>query len=222
MPGVTAQIALKTALRDIVGPAAREQGFKGSAPTWRKSNADGDWAVVNVQSSSSSSAAHLRCIINLAVAPAPWLAWERSRLGPGAPKSIDEAMGLFRDRLHPSGPAEGVGRWWDVYDEASARAVADDMVAQLTARAWPVLQRLLDRKAFLEQLVTGELGGMRRANFEVFFARAEALLLMDAGPSEQLNRALRVALDGFTPRDEQAARDFDSWVRERASRVIPE
>jgi hypothetical protein len=70
---MTAQAALKAALRDIVAPAARTHGFKGSAPNWRRASAAGDWAVVNVQSSQYSSSGAVRCVINLAVAPAPWL-----------------------------------------------------------------------------------------------------------------------------------------------------
>jgi hypothetical protein len=94
---MTAQAALRAALRDIVGPAARAAGFKGSAPTWRSANSHGDWAVVNVQSSRGSTAESLRCVINLAVAPAPWLDWRRESLG-SLPKSVTESLGLWRDR----------------------------------------------------------------------------------------------------------------------------
>lgn len=107
----------------------------------------------------------------------------------------------------------------DVYDEVSARAVADDMVAQLAARGWPVLDRLLDRTAFMDQLATGELGDFRRTSLDVLFARAEALLLMESGPSEQLERALHAALEGVIPEQEEAARAFDSWVREHAAKA---
>jgi hypothetical protein len=44
-------------------------------------NALGDWAVVNVQSSAYSTSESLRCAINLAVAPTPWLAWQPQSLG---------------------------------------------------------------------------------------------------------------------------------------------
>lgn len=102
---MTVQEALKIALRDVLGPCARSYGFKGTDPTWRKSTASGDWAVVNVQSSSFSSAEHLKCVINLAVAPEPWLRWSRVKLGPGMPKSVTESLGLYRERLHPHGAA---------------------------------------------------------------------------------------------------------------------
>jgi len=54
---VTAQEVLKSALRDIVSPAARAAGFKGAGATWRRTNELGDWAIVNVQSSSFSNSA---------------------------------------------------------------------------------------------------------------------------------------------------------------------
>lgn len=100
---MTAQDALRAALRDQLGPAARRQGYKGSPPNWRKSSTAGDWAVVNVQSSSFSSAEHLQCVLNLAFAPEPWLRWQAEYLGAGMPKSVSESLGLYRERLHRRG-----------------------------------------------------------------------------------------------------------------------
>jgi hypothetical protein len=59
---VSAQAALHPALRDIVGPAVRRAGFKGSRRLWRRCGPAGDWAVVNVQSSSFSTAEQVRCV----------------------------------------------------------------------------------------------------------------------------------------------------------------
>jgi hypothetical protein len=61
---------------------------------------------VNVQSSLSGTAEQLKCVINLSVAPFPWLDWLNSSMG-SVPKSITASLGLYRDRLHPTGsPAE--------------------------------------------------------------------------------------------------------------------
>ena len=137
---MTAQDALRTALRDHLGPAARRHGYKGSTPNWRKSSRAGDWAVVNVQPSSFSSAEDLRCVVNLAFAPEPWLRWQAESLGPGMPKSVSESLGLFRERLHPERTPAGSDGWWNVaaHDE-SAHAVVADMNAQLDrarGRCW--------------------------------------------------------------------------------------
>jgi len=108
---MTAQAALKAAVRDIAGPAACAAGFKGSGSTWRPANSQGDWAVVKVQSSSWSTARSLRCVIDVAVALAPWLDWMREWLG-SLPKSVNESLGLCRERLHLAGAPAGVDGWW--------------------------------------------------------------------------------------------------------------
>jgi hypothetical protein len=214
---VTAQTALASALREVVGPAARANGYKGSAPNWRRSNASGDLAVVNVQSSSYSTAGHLRCVINLAVAPEPWLRWEREKLGARMPKQVVESLGLFRQRLHPTGTPEGADGWWDVEDSDSARAAAVDMVSQLERDGWPVLDRMLDPEGMLERIRSGDLGLMKRENFGgIIFDRAEALLLMGEGPSDALNSLLTRALDGVRPEQREHAERFNAWVLEQA------
>jgi hypothetical protein len=216
---VTAQDALKAALRDHLGPAARRHGYKGSAPNWRKSSPVGDWAVVNVQSSSFSSADHLRCVVNLAFAPEPWLRWQAERLGTGMPKSVSESLGLYRERLHPDGTPEGTDGWWDVTDDESASAAVEGMVAQLDRAGWPVLETMFSREAMVSRLRDGDLGMMKRSNFGVFFARAEALLLMDAGPSDLLESQLDYALSNVMPRQRDHAQRFDAWVRFQAAKA---
>jgi hypothetical protein len=116
---MTAQAALRAALRDIVGPAARAAGFKGSGSAWRSANSQGDWAVVNVQSSRWSTTESLRCVINLAVTPAPWLDWLRESLG-SLPKSVTVTLGLWRDRLHPAGTPAAADQWWQISSDSDA------------------------------------------------------------------------------------------------------
>ncbi len=214
----TAQEALKAAVREALLPALREQGFKGSAPTWRKGTDDGDWAVVNVQSSSFSTRDQLRCVINVAVAPEPWLRWSAEHLGPGMPKAVNETLGLYRELLHPKGTPVDVDGWWEVSDQSSANQAAADMKVQLAEAGWPVLDRLLSRDEMLRQVRAGHLGWMKRDHHAVFFARAEALLLMDGGDSGPLNDALARALDGVVERQKEHAERFDRWVRQQAVR----
>jgi hypothetical protein len=214
---VTAQTALGSALREVVGPVARSNGYKGSAPNWRRSNASGDWAVVNVQSSSYSTAGHVRCVINLAVAPDPWLRWERERLGARMPKQVVESLGLFRQRLHPTDTPPGAHGWWEVEDTDSARVAAVDMVSQLERDGWPVLDRMLAPGGMLERVRRGDLGFMKRENFGgTIFDRAEAVLLMCEGPSDALNSLLMRALDGVRPEQREHAERFNEWVLEQA------
>jgi hypothetical protein len=132
--------ALRAELRDLLAPVARGHGYKGSAPTWRKSSTTGDWAVVNVQSSPWSRSQSLRCVVNLAFAPEPWLRWEREHLAAGMPKSVTESLGLYRERLHPAGTPERTDGWWELSDVVSARAAVADMMVQLDRSGWPVLE----------------------------------------------------------------------------------
>jgi Domain of unknown function (DUF4304) len=216
---VTAQDALKVALRDQLGPAARRHGYKGSPPNWRKSSTAGDWAVVNVQSSSFSIAQHLRCVVNLAFAPEPWLRWQAANLGAAMPRSVSESLGLYRERLHPDGTPEGTDGWWDVFDDESAWMAVADMNAQLDRAGWPVLERMFSREAMMARLQDGDLGMMKRSTFGVFFARAEALLLMDAGRSDALESQLDYSLSNVIPRQRDHAERFDAWVRAEAAKA---
>ncbi len=156
--------------------------------------------------------------MNLAFAPEPWLRWDRVNLGTGMPRSVSESLGLYRERLHPEGTPEGTDGWWEVSDDQSARRAVVDMNAQLERAGWPVLDRMFSREAMLARLREGNLGMMRRSNFGVFFARAEALLLMDAGPSEALESQLGYALDNVIATQRESAERFDTWVRAEAAR----
>lgn len=215
---MTAQEALKAALRDIVSPAARAAGFKGSGTTLRRTNEEGDWAIVNVQSSSFSDRDQLRCVINVAVAPKPWLEWMEHSLG-RMPKAVPENLGLFRDRLHPSGSPEGIDTWWEVGDSAaSATAAALDMVQVLERHGWPKLSGLLDRSRFLEQVRSGELGHIRSAfGYAGYFARAEAILLTELGPSEELEQLLQLQIEEWLAQHRESAEEFAEWARRRAA-----
>ncbi|GIF49335.1 uncharacterized protein DUF4304 [Asanoa ferruginea] len=212
---MTVQESLKWALRDVVGPVARTHGFKGSGPTWRKSNASGDWAIVNVQSSKWNTSQSLECVINLAVAPEPWLRWEREHLGKGMPKAVSESLGLYRQSLHPSGTPVGPEGWWKVTGPESAATAAQDMVVQLEAAGWPVLERMLTPGGMLDQVRRGDLGFMKRKYFDAFFARAEALLLIDRGHSDALENSLRYALDHCPDHSREHAERFDAWARQQ-------
>lgn len=216
---MNAQSALKTALREHLGPVVRRHGFKGSAPNWRKASPLGDWAVVNVQSSSFSNAQNLRCVVNLGFAPEPWLRWMSATLGTGMPKSVTESLGLYRQSLHPEGTPCGRDGWWDVHDGASADAAVTDMIVQLERNGWPVLEDMFSRDAMLARVRNGDLGFMKRSNRAPYFVRAEALLLMDDGWSDELEGLLDEALGKALPHRREPSERFDAWVRNEAGKV---
>jgi hypothetical protein len=210
---MTAQDEFKRVLRDVVSPSARSAGFKGSGRTWRSTNALGDVAIANVQSLSSSSSERVRCVLNLAVAPAPWLDWMRELLPNAFPKAIGESLGLYRERLQS--PRHG----WEITGASSADSVASDMVTQLDQYGWPVLRRLLDRRAFVDALRAGRIGTMTADHNPVFFASAEAVLIADDGPSTRLDELLDYEARYTIEPQRYSAAMFAEWARERADRV---
>ena len=207
---------LRTAVRDVLGPAARSHGFKGTSPTWRRVTPSGDWAIVNLQSSQSSNASSVRCVLNTSVAPEPCLRWTREQMGTAMPKAIPESMGLYKQRLFPSDTPDGVERWWQVDSPRRVGQAVEDMRAQLERQGWPVLSHLLDRDALLDQVRRGQLGFWRKDLVPGFFATAEALLLMDAGPSRALDEQLALVRATSTAAQVESADRFVRWVRQQA------
>ncbi|MFE3173460.1 DUF4304 domain-containing protein [Amycolatopsis sp. NPDC059090] len=208
---MTAQIALREALRDVVGPAARVHGFSGSGGTWRRSNALGDWAIVNVQSSSCSNRERLRCVINLSLAPRPWLDWQERTLG-RLPKPIPESLGLYRGRLHPAGAPPGSDGWWEITGRRDSAVAVRDMAARLADDGWPFLTALLDRERMTEQIRSRDLGFIRGDENAGYLARAEAAMLSEHGRSDELDRLLETVA---TEPQRENAMEFVRWARER-------
>jgi hypothetical protein len=163
----------------------------------------------------SSTAEQLKCVINLSVAPSPWLEWRYSSMG-AAPKSVTAPLGLYRDRLHPTGSPAERDTWWQVHHDADAREAAHDMVAQLQAQGLPRLLNLLDRENLLAAVRAGDLGFFKSPNFQVLFKRAEAVLIADRGLTPELQQLLHYDITHSTPRQQQNAELFADWARTRA------
>jgi hypothetical protein len=209
---------LKDALRETVGPALRAQGFKGSGSNWSLSSPRRDVAIVNVQRSQHGSSSETLFVINLAVVPEPWLAYQHA--GRDLPKTVKESHGLWRDRLHPTTPSHvrGSEAWWSVTDAESAATATEDALQQLQRVGAPKLRELLDREALMASIRAGDLGFFRGESHRVLFDLALAVLLADEGRQADLDDVLdRLA----TGDDEQTRRAFERlrpWVAERVSR----
>ena len=207
---------LRAAVRDALGPAARSHGFKGTSPTWRRTTPSGDWATVNLQSSGSSSASSVRCVLNTSVAPEPCLRWTRVQMGTAMPKAIPESMGLYQQRLSPPSTPDGTDGWWQVDSPRRVGRAVEEMRAQLERQGWPVLGRLLERDVMLDEVRRGDLGYWRKENVPGYFATAEALLLMDAGPSPALDEQLALVRATSTAAQAESTDRFVQWVRHQA------
>ena len=142
--------------------------------------------------------------------------WLREEEPGHYPKGVYEYLGLYRQRLYPTW-ARHANDWWRISDEASARSAAQDMVAQLELHGWPVLEALLTRDGFVDYLRRGDLGLFQlEDDWDELFARAHALLLMDAGPSSELDEWLSAAADDVVEEEPGAATAFGSWVRDQS------
>lgn len=213
---MTAQLALREVLRGIVGPAAREHGYKGSGKTWRRTNEFGDCAVVNVSSSTWSSKEMVRCAIDVALVPSPWLDWQEFTSGL-RPKAPTENFGLYRQHLYSSEDSVHRGSWWRIDGPAAARAAASDMLDQLAIAGWPILDQLLDREAMLAQVRCGDLGNIKaRFGYDFFFARAESVLLTEYGPGPELDAALDRMIELCPPELKVKTDLHVAWLRNRA------
>lgn len=93
------------------------------------------------------------------------------------------------------------------------------MVTQLGRAGWPVLECMFSREEMMSRLQSGDLGTMTRSTFRVLSALAEALLLIDAGPSDDLESRLDDALSNVVPRQRDNAERFDAWVRAQVAKA---
>lgn len=75
------------------------------------------------------------------------------------------------------------------------------------------MDRLFALEATISTVRGGDLGMMKRPSLPVLFARAEALLLMDARPSDALESLLDNALNNVTEAQRGHPARFDAWVR---------
>ena len=182
MTSPTALDALKLVLREQVGPALRAHGYKGSAPTWVLTNAEGDRAIVNVQSSDTSSRSQVLCTVNTSVIPLAWWRWINHNLSKSEARAPKESDGLWRQRVDArqqctaSRPA-----WWSITDVASARRAAADLIDQLEHGVVANLHRLIQPGVMLQAARCGRLGHPTYDNRGVL-----AVLLTDHGHSDEL------------------------------------
>jgi hypothetical protein len=132
------------------------------------------------------------------------------------PRKVPHGMGMYFDRYEPAAGTQSREGWWDVYDEASAAAAVGNIIGQLDGGGWARLDSLLEPRGLLAAVQSGDLGFVKRTSANVtLFASAEALLLMDAGPSDGLDAALEVLrlAQGRTEAETRSRGDYVSWVQ---------
>jgi hypothetical protein len=104
--------------------------------------------------------------------------------------------------------------WWAVSDSRSADAAVSEMVIQLEMVGWPLLEEWLTPEGIARQVDASEFGYPKGTPLQK--AMAQALLLMDRGPSEALDSALaRCAQTAPEPKTRSVS-EFSVWVRAQA------
>jgi hypothetical protein len=153
--------------------------------------------------------------VNLSAIPEPWLRWQRELLAGGMPKSISESLGLYRDRLHPSAGTKLGEAWWEIDDSISADAAVSEIVMQLEMVGWPLLNDWLSRESLRRRVDEGDFG-FSKANLPLRVAMAQALLLMDGGPSRELHAKLEECRRNAGEQKLRMVEKFEDWVRAQA------
>lgn len=219
MSGVDLQALFKEAARERVGVLLRSAGYRGSAPTWRKTSPRGDVCLVNLQRSAWNDAHSLTFYANLAAVPRP--CWE---LDEDRPRLPSEFHGAIRGRLLHALPRP---QEWSFHDDESCRATFDRLEASLVDVGIGVLDRLLDRDQVLalaqdavaRDSLMIEVGDGLSAHFGRAPLVVAAALLAERGPSVSLDRALD-ALDVLAAGGWQPPRP-SAWFRARAADGLP-
>lgn len=144
----TAQDSFKAMLREEIGPALRELGFKGSGQRFELPS-DRYWALIGFQRSAWSDSAEVRFTINVTVASRSGWAEARSTrpfLGERpAPNAIYSAPTIamqdyvWQSRIGRLLPA-GTDRWWQVSAGMDARPVAAEVIGVIRDYALPAMR----------------------------------------------------------------------------------
>jgi hypothetical protein len=135
-------------IRDVVSPAMRALGFKGSGGSYVLP-APGAWVIVGFQRSVHDRRDEVSFTVNLTVASKT--AWEAGRAEqPYLPERPAPNMrygpATWQRRLGSLMPA-GADRWWTITVETDVRGVGEDVVGALRDHGLRPMREEVDRIA---------------------------------------------------------------------------
>lgn len=197
-------------------------GFTRTGNQYQRISDLGDYALVEFTPLIATPDASVRFRIQSAVLPGPELEWRRAR----AAAQPDTAWGDIEPEartgwlrtLHPppptravtSGPLPNLDTALWTFTPDTTAACGADIVKVLADDVLPRLQRLLDRTELLAIALDPE------AKAYIGYAHATIILLVDDGPSEQLEAALQIEAAGQGPVDPELA----AWARARLAETM--
>jgi len=148
-------LSFTTAVGKEIGNSLKDLGYQRRGTNIWRSSDSGDFAVVHLQTSSSSRRGiNSVFYINCSICPAPWLAWldwlhERPR--PAGPP--DPASGIWRARVLAAAPF-GEYDTWSVAAENELAAVVP-IAEEATRFIVTTVEPLMDRQRLLDTLPAG-------------------------------------------------------------------
>jgi hypothetical protein len=220
--GTDPHVRLAAMLEANVDEPMTAAGFTRTGNRYQLTSDLGDYALVEFTPLIATPDASVRFRIHSAVLPRPELEWRRARAAaqPDMPwGAVDpEARTGWLQTWHQPPPTRAVtsgpspnldATLWTFRPDTSA-ACGADVVEVLADDVLPRLQRLLDRTELLMIALDPD------AKAYIGYSRATIILLVDNGPSEQLEAALQIEETGQGPVQPELA----AWARARLAETM--
>ena len=110
---------LDALVASATAPLLREAGFRRTGRTFALHDGDGNWGLVNVQSSSSSSRSRASITANLGVSLGMLRRWEEPEAAEAAEAAPHYSNAHWLRRIGEL-MADGTDRWWTLHAERPA------------------------------------------------------------------------------------------------------
>jgi hypothetical protein len=207
--------AFDAMLNQHAAPVLKAAGFRKKGRTFRFVAPNGDHAFVHFQTWISSHEPHTDFVVNLSVVPVPQMEWIRDDYPQAANRQPAPGDGLWQDRAHPpkdvAGPEPHMTDLWRLADADAATTCGALLADVLREHAAPLLIRLTDRAEFLAMVRDPA------RPLKVGLGHAEIMLLVDEGPSAELDAEIAV-YEAMDPKEWPIGRQLAAWARQRSSR----
>ena len=206
--------ALDQLLRDHVSPVLEAAGFVRRGRTYRLIADNGDQAIIAIERTAGSRGDVVEFYVHAAVVPVPYWAWIQHVFPTVGDRAPDYSDGLWRHRVEaPPTCRADAGPWttdlWLLAGPSAVASCGEQLATILRTETAPLTTSLLNRATFLALTrdPTKPLG--------VSIGPADLMLLVDEGPSPELDKAI-AHYRSLDPTDYPAAADLAAWAEARA------
>jgi hypothetical protein len=190
-------------------------GFVRRGRTFRLVGGKGDQAIIGIERTAGSRGDWVEFYVHAAVVPVPYWAWLQHVFPSVADREPEYSDGLWRHRVEaPANLRADAGPWttdlWLLAGSAAVPACGSSLATILRTETIPLATSLLDRPTFLNLTrdPSNPLG--------TSLGPADLILLVDEGPSPELDQAI-AHYKSLDPTDYPAAAALATWAESRAS-----